>query len=39
MSVKTHGNDWVSRLNAEGIPAVQIGEVLPESKPRIFIAK
>ena len=39
MSVKTHGNDWVSRLNAEGIPAVQIGEVLPESKPLIFITK
>jgi selenide,water dikinase len=37
MAVKTHGNDWVSKLNAEGIPAVQIGQVLPESKPRIFV--
>jgi len=37
MAVKTHGNDWVSKLNAEGIPAVQIGEVLPESKPRILV--
>ncbi len=39
MSVKAQGNDWVSRLNAAGIPAVQIGEVLPDSKPRILIAK
>jgi selenide,water dikinase len=37
MAVKTHGNDWVSKLNAAGIPAVQIGEVLPESKPRILV--
>jgi selenide, water dikinase len=37
MAVNTHGNDWVSKLNAEGIPAVQIGEVLPESKPRILV--
>jgi selenide,water dikinase len=37
MAVNSHGNDWVAKLNAAGIPAVQIGEVLPESKPRIRI--
>jgi selenide,water dikinase len=37
MAVNSHGNDWVAKLNAAGIPAVQIGEVVPESKPRIRI--
>jgi selenide,water dikinase len=37
MSVNTHGNDWVSKLNIAGIPAVHVGEVLPESKPRILV--
>jgi selenide, water dikinase len=39
MAVQTHGADWVSKLNAAGISAVQVGEVLPESKPRILVTK
>ena len=39
MSVKADGSDWVAKLNAEGVPAAQIGEVLPESKPRILVRK
>jgi selenide,water dikinase len=39
MAVKADGNDWVAKLNAEGIPAVQIGEILAESKPRILVTK
>jgi selenide, water dikinase len=39
MSVSTHGNDLVSRLNDAGIPADHIGEVLPHAKPLISVAK
>jgi selenide,water dikinase len=39
MSVATHGNDVASALNAEGVPAAQIGEVLPLGKPRILVAR
>jgi selenide,water dikinase len=39
MSVTTHGHDLVSRLNAAGIPAAHIGEVLPHAKPLISVAK
>jgi selenide,water dikinase len=39
MSVSTHGNDLVSRLNDAGIPAAHIGEVLPHTKPLISVAK
>ena len=38
MSVATHGKDVAAEFNAEGIPAVQIGEVLPLGKPRIHVA-
>src|SRR5216684_158057 len=37
IAVNTQGNDWVSKLNAAGIPAMQVGEVLPQSKPRIRV--
>jgi len=39
MSVTTHGYDLVSRLNAAGIPAAHIGEVLPHAKPLISVVK
>jgi selenide,water dikinase len=39
MSVSTHGNDLVSRLNDAGIPASHIGEVRPHAKPLISVAK
>jgi selenide,water dikinase len=39
IALTEHGTDWVSELNAQGIPAVQIGEVLPESKPRILVTQ
>ena len=39
MSVTTHGNDLVSRLNDAGIPAAHIGEVLPHAKPLISVVK
>jgi selenide, water dikinase len=39
MSVRTHGNLVVSQLQEAGIPAVQIGEVLPAGKPLILVTK
>jgi selenide,water dikinase len=39
MSVTTHENDLVSRLNDAGIPAAHIGEVLPSAKPLISVVK
>ena len=39
MSVKNDGTSWISRLNREGIPAVQIGEVLPLGEPRIRVTR
>ena len=39
MSVTTHGNDLVSRLNSAGIPAAHIGQVLPPAKPLISVIK
>jgi selenide, water dikinase len=38
ISVKTHGNSVVQAFNAAGVPAVQIGEVFSESKPRIHVS-
>ena len=39
MAIEAQGDDWVSKLNSQGIPAVRIGEVLPDSKPRILVTK
>ncbi len=39
MSITTHGNYWASKFNAAGIPAVQIGEVLPQGKHRIQVSR
>jgi selenide,water dikinase len=39
MSVTTHGNSWVSKFNAAGIPVVQIGEVLAQGKRRIRVSR
>jgi selenide,water dikinase len=39
MSITTHGNSWASKFNAAGIPAVQIGEVLPQGKHRIHVSR
>ena len=39
MSVQTHGIDWVSQFNKEGIPAVQIGEVARLGEPRIHVTR
>ena len=38
MSVTADGTDVAAGLNAGGIPAAQIGEVLPPGKPRIHVA-
>jgi len=37
MSVETHGNDVAAVLTARGVPAVRIGEVLPQTKPLITV--
>jgi selenide, water dikinase len=37
MSVNAHGNDVAAALNAQGVPAMQIGEVLPQTKPLITV--
>jgi selenide, water dikinase len=37
ISLGSSETNWVSRFNDEGIPAVQIGEVLPMGKPRIHV--
>jgi selenide,water dikinase len=37
MSVNTHGNDVAAVLNARGVPAELIGEVLPQTKPLITV--
>jgi selenide,water dikinase len=37
MSVNTRGNDVMAALNARGVPAVQIGEVLSQTKPLITV--
>jgi selenide,water dikinase len=39
MSVKANGTDWISKLNSEGIQAVEIGEVIPTGKPRIHVTR
>jgi len=39
MSVQSNGVAWAAKLNDAGIPAVEIGEVLPLTKPQITIAK
>jgi len=39
MSVQSNGIAWAAKLNDAGIPAVEIGEVLPPTKPQITIAK
>ncbi len=37
MSVASHGIAWAARLSEAGIPAVEIGEVLPLTKPQIMV--
>ena len=37
ISVNTHGNDAAAVLNARGVPAELIGEVLPQTKPLIAV--
>ncbi len=37
MSVSTNGGDVAAALNARGVPAVQIGEVLSQTKPLITV--
>jgi selenide,water dikinase len=37
MSVTTHGSSWSSEFNDAGIPTVQIGEVLADTKPLISV--
>ncbi len=39
MSVQSNGIAWAAKLNDAGIPAVEIGEVLPLTKPQITITK
>jgi selenide, water dikinase len=39
ISVQSNGIAWAAKLNDAGIPAVEIGEVLPLTKPQITIAK
>ena len=39
MSVRTHGMDFASVLTEAGVPATQIGEILPKSKSRIHITR
>jgi selenide,water dikinase len=39
MSVGGHGLKWVDKLNEAGVPAVEVGEVLPLTKPQIVIGK
>jgi len=39
MSITTHGNNWQSQLNEAGIPAMQIGEVLPGAKAKIEVSR
>ena len=39
MSIESHGNSWAARFSDAGIPAVEIGEVLPLAKPQITIAR
>jgi len=38
MSVAAHGNPWASIMDEAGIPAAEIGEVLPSTKPSIQVA-
>jgi selenide, water dikinase len=39
MSVTAHGNDWASIMNEAGIPAEQIGEVVPGAKSEIAVTR
>jgi selenide,water dikinase len=39
MSVQSNGIAWAAKLNDAGIPAAEIGEILPPTKPQITIAK
>jgi selenide,water dikinase len=39
MSVTAHRNDWASIMNEAGIPAAQIGEVVPGAKSEIAVTR
>jgi selenide, water dikinase len=39
LSIESHGIAWAAKFSEAGIPAVEIGEVMPRSKPLIHVAR